>query len=1223
MGATVFHALTATTPDNTSYEIRPIAHWNASHVVSISLAGSEVIKAVQIGANSMSSGTLSFANSNGVSVGLNGSTITLSHNGITSQSVQTQSNIQGVSAGTTSAGTGAIVFSNSNGMSFGLNGQTVTGSYSVPGATVFSNSNNVSFGLAGSTITGSASFAQSNQQLGAYAVSNTTQSSSGTIDARSLSFQGAGIASVGISNGSVIISVPSGGGAGDGGVGISAGASSVSSGNVVFSNSNSVSFGLNGSTLTASFGGLTSQSNQAFSAPGGSSAFQTLNFANSNGVSFSNSGGSVVGSVAAQTAQTIGIYGISNTTGASSSSTYDARSLSFVGAGVISVGQSGGSIQISAPSVVDFTQLSVGFSTGGNTAGTTGLVTGQLVLAGGANITLSGSTNAGSMTLSVVGGAGGGVAISGGTQLATSGSVVFSNSNGVSFGLSNSSIMTASVAAQTAQTIGVYASSNTTGQSSSSTLDARSLSIRGIGNISAGLSGNMIVLSVGAGAGGVAASAGTQSVSTGTLIFANSNSVSFGMSGSSQITASFGQSAQTMGLYAASNSTVNSSGTIDVRSLSIAGMGIISVGTSNGSLILSAPAAVDFTQLSVGFSTLGNTAGDTGLFTGRVVFVGSNNITLSGSSSSDSITVSFLGAAGGGVGISAGSQSVSTGTMVFSNSNNVSFGMSGSSRITASVNAISNINVSGGTTSNNLSALVFSNSNNVSMGLNGSTLTASVAGTSSLSGTGALSVFANAGTLSIGVPQMSVLVAGNTTGQSSSSSFSLGSLNLSAAGGMSIGHSAGTIIFSGGAGGGGGGVAISAGTQSVSTGTMVFSNSNGVTFGMSGSSQITASVAAQSVQSIGFYASSQTYGQSSSSTVDARSISVVGSGIVSAGLSAGSLLISASQSNQAASASNGSFAFQTLGFSNANNVTFGSSAGSIITASVAAQSVQTIGFYATGNTTNNSSSTFDARTVGTISAGGALTVGFSNGSIQMSAPAVSQLSGTGQVSISTNGSTISIGVPNPSTNTDGYNPYPDLPYAPIQIGQGSLLFDPQSFPNIAFDRLVMPIFNINSSLSTGSHSLSFYFGLYSRNGSTLSLVGSTSRSTAVTQSGTVGSYSLYSGMRNFTIGSTATVTAGKYWMAFASRSSSAGADGSYSNIAPVADNTALLPVGVSLAYAAVFGSSANATNQLTLGQGYYSATTTAIPGSVAFSQINGSGSNAGQQQVVMFANSTV
>lgn len=79
-------------------------------------------------------------------------------------------------------------------------------------------------------------------------------------------------------------------------VNISAGTTSHNLASVVFSNSNGVSFGLNGSTITGSHNGLTSQSNQAFSASGGSSAFQTINFANSNGFTFSNSVGSVIGS---------------------------------------------------------------------------------------------------------------------------------------------------------------------------------------------------------------------------------------------------------------------------------------------------------------------------------------------------------------------------------------------------------------------------------------------------------------------------------------------------------------------------------------------------------------------------------------------------------------------------------------------------------------------------------------------------------------------------------------------------------------------------------------------------------------------------------------------------------------------------------------------------------------------------------------------------------------
>lgn len=74
-----------------------------------------------------------------------------------------------LSAGTTSNHLSNVTFSNSNNVSFGLNGSTVTGSYAfnVSGGTtsnnlsniVFSNSNGVSFGLNGSTMTASVSAA--------------------------------------------------------------------------------------------------------------------------------------------------------------------------------------------------------------------------------------------------------------------------------------------------------------------------------------------------------------------------------------------------------------------------------------------------------------------------------------------------------------------------------------------------------------------------------------------------------------------------------------------------------------------------------------------------------------------------------------------------------------------------------------------------------------------------------------------------------------------------------------------------------------------------------------------------------------------------------------------------------------------------------------------------------------------------------------------------------
>lgn len=234
-----------------------------------------------------------FSNSNGVSFGTAGSTVTatVQTNYLTSQSNQNVtaanggfafqtlsfSNTQGVSfatsagsaivgsvaAGATATGnlgaiavnalttytSGTVVFSNSNGITFGTNAQTITVSYTVPGSTVFSNSNNVSFGLAGSTVTATATFAQSNQQMTMFATGNTTQSSTGTTNASSLIFRAAGIASIGITGGSVVVSVPAGA---PSPVNFSAGTTSGDLGSVVFSNSNNVVFGLNGSTITAS-----------------------------------------------------------------------------------------------------------------------------------------------------------------------------------------------------------------------------------------------------------------------------------------------------------------------------------------------------------------------------------------------------------------------------------------------------------------------------------------------------------------------------------------------------------------------------------------------------------------------------------------------------------------------------------------------------------------------------------------------------------------------------------------------------------------------------------------------------------------------------------------------------------------------------------------------------------------------------------------------------------
>lgn len=242
----------------------------ANRTLNLPDGGGTLITAVNLSAGTTSNNlsAMVFSNANGVSFGLNGSTVTAS------VQAGAAAGIGAVGAGTQTQTSGTLIFSNSNGMTFGMsNSSVITGSYTVP--------------------------TQTNQTLGFFATSNTTQNSSTTLDARSLTIQGAGIASVGYSNGSIIVSVPNGA---PSPVNFSAGTTSNNLGSIVFSNSNGVSFGLNGSTITASAAG----------------------------------GG------------TLNMFALGNTT-QNSSSTIGTGSISFNALGAMTMGFSNGSIQVSAP----------------------------------------------------------------------------------------------------------------------------------------------------------------------------------------------------------------------------------------------------------------------------------------------------------------------------------------------------------------------------------------------------------------------------------------------------------------------------------------------------------------------------------------------------------------------------------------------------------------------------------------------------------------------------------------------------------------------------------------------------------------------------------------------------------------------------------------------------------------------------------------------------------
>jgi hypothetical protein len=270
----------------------------------------------------------------------------------------------------------------------------------------------------------------------------------------------------------------------------------------------------------------------------------------------------------------------------------------------------------------------------------------------------------------------------------------------------------------------------------------------------------------------------------------------------------------------------------------------------------------------------------------------------------------------------------------------------------------------------------------------------------------------------------------------------------------------------------------------------------------------------------------------------------------------------------------------TVFFSNSNNVTFGFNASTITASASFSQSVQPVAVSGT-----NGSFTFSTLSFANINN---YTFYTTNGSIAVSQQAAAPRS--------------------------FYNPYGDLVMVAGQAGQGTLQLNPNIFPDITFDRILMPINNTNSSNSSGSHTLSFWIGIYTMNVSTLSLLTSNSVSYALTHSGTVGSYSLYSGMRHVSMPMSTSLSEGRYFIGILSRTTSGGANGSYSQ---------MLVSNLNSNFLGFFGSSHNTTMQFQPGLGVYSATTSGMPNAISISQVRGSDSAGFRPPVLVFANSTL
>jgi len=415
------------------------------------------------------------------------------------------------------------------------------------------------------------------------------------------------------------------------------------------------------------------------------------------------------------------------------------------------------------------------------------------------------------------------------------------------------------------------------------------------GNVTFGLTGSQITASApgGGGGGGVALSASGGSISNGTAVFSNANGVTFGMAGSTVTASHNGLTSQSAQAFSASG------GSSAFQTLNFGNANGLTFSNNAGTLQASYTVPSTAGLLSAGITAIG---GGTNIVTnGEVSFVNSNGVTfgLNNAGPFAQMTASHNGLTN--IKVSAGTASANLSAVTFSNSNGVSFGLNGSV-VTGSHNGLTNIRVSAGTASNNLSAVTFSNSNGVSFGLNGSVVTGShngltnirvdvgtdsvaasrlvfggvdniqfglsgstitanysqtkpnvgVSGDTSSAYVGDIVKFSTsngvawsvrAGGEVVAVPVASQYAIGNTTGGASSAQQTGLAMTFSGAGVASVGLGGGGVVIVSVPTGGGGitNINVSAGTLANNLSALTFANSNGVSFGLSGS-QITASV---------------------------------------------------------------------------------------------------------------------------------------------------------------------------------------------------------------------------------------------------------------------------------------------------------------------------------------------------------------------------------------------
>ena len=185
----------------------------------------------------------------------------------------------------------------------------------------------------------------------------------------------------------------------------------------------------------------------------------------------------------------------------------------------------------------------------------------------------------------------------------------------------------------------------------------------------------------------------------------------------------------------------------------------------------------------------------------------------------------------------------------------------------------------------------------------------------------------------------------------------------------------------------------------------------------------------------------------------------------------------------------------------------------------------------------------------------------------------------------------------------------NVSWAGTQFGIGSINIAPVAVPHYlaasAENILFSQSYSATNAGSSQAQSLSLTWGLYSLNGSSLSLTTSGSYSTLCSVTGSTSSVS-FQGVKGIFLpirsdSGAALFAPGNYYAAIISSTASAG-----NAIAAAISNVVYSFAGGASGYKGIFGSSTFASNQVRAGVGIFSVSTSVLPAAIALSDIAGS-----------------